>query len=112
MITVVDHVSPWLTPSSRFANSTQPQEGAHMSRTGTGTETSQPAHERVDEHEQRELGEVRPQPERRRAHGPVSSARPAARQSGGPCSSRCATKPRSRSKRTASMANTQVGPRQ
>lgn len=43
MMMVVDHVSPWLTPSSTFANTTQPHDGAQMSRSGTGTPTSQPA---------------------------------------------------------------------
>ena len=42
MITVVDQVSPWLTPSSAFAATTQPHDGAHESRTGTGAATSQP----------------------------------------------------------------------
>ena len=45
MITVVDQVRPWLTPSSTFATSTQLQLGAHISRNGTGTATSQPADE-------------------------------------------------------------------
>ena len=43
MMTVVDHVSPWLTPSSTLATSTHVQDGAHMSRNGTGIATSQPA---------------------------------------------------------------------
>jgi len=43
MITVVDQVSPWLTPSSTLAASTQLQSGPHMSMKGTGTATSQPA---------------------------------------------------------------------
>ena len=43
MITVVDHVSPWLTPRNPFATSTQVHVGAHISRNGTGTATSQPA---------------------------------------------------------------------
>jgi hypothetical protein len=42
MITVVDQVRPWLTPSSAFAPSTQSQSGAHISKNGTGTATSQP----------------------------------------------------------------------
>jgi hypothetical protein len=42
MMTVVDQVRPWLTPSSAFAKSTHDQLGAHMSRNGTGTATSQP----------------------------------------------------------------------
>ena len=43
MITVVDQVSPWLTPRSTFATSIQFHVGAHISRNGTGTATSQPA---------------------------------------------------------------------
>ena len=43
MMTVVDQVSPWLTPSSALATSTQSQVGAHISRNGTGAATSQPA---------------------------------------------------------------------
>ncbi len=43
MITVVDQVSPWLTPSRTLVKSTQLQLGAHMSRKGTGAATSQPA---------------------------------------------------------------------
>ena len=43
MMTVVDQVSPWLIPSRTFATSTQFQVGAHISRNGTGTATSQPA---------------------------------------------------------------------
>jgi hypothetical protein len=43
MITVVDQHSPWLTPSSRLAATTQPQPGAHMSSIGTGSPASQPA---------------------------------------------------------------------
>ncbi|OHE86656.1 MAG: hypothetical protein A2579_03560 [Lysobacterales bacterium RIFOXYD1_FULL_69_11] len=43
MITVVDHVRPWLTPSNALAASTQFQSGAHISRNGTGIATSQPA---------------------------------------------------------------------
>jgi hypothetical protein len=42
MITVVDQVSPWLTPSNALANRIQDQLGAHMSRKGTGMATSQP----------------------------------------------------------------------
>ena len=45
MMTVVDHVRPWLTPSSTLAKSIQLQDGAHMSRNGTGAATSQPADE-------------------------------------------------------------------
>ena len=43
MITVVDHVRPWLAPRKTFATSTHLQDGAHMSRNGTGTAISQPA---------------------------------------------------------------------
>jgi len=43
MMTVVDQLSPWLTPSSTFAATTQPHAGAQMSSTGTGTATSHPA---------------------------------------------------------------------
>jgi hypothetical protein len=43
MMTVVDHVSPWLMPRSALANSTQFQDGAHISRKGTGVATSHPA---------------------------------------------------------------------
>src|SRR5215470_10187052 len=43
MITVVDQVRPWLTPSSTLAATTQPQDGAQISRTGIGTATSHPA---------------------------------------------------------------------
>jgi hypothetical protein len=43
MITVVDQHSPWLTPSRTLAATTQLQEGAQMSSSGTGSPTSQPA---------------------------------------------------------------------
>ena len=43
MMTVVDQVSPWLTPSSALAASTHDHVGAHMSRNGTGAATIQPA---------------------------------------------------------------------
>jgi hypothetical protein len=43
MITVVDQVRPWLTPSSTLAAITQFQSGAHISRKGTGLATNQPA---------------------------------------------------------------------
>ena len=36
MMTVVDQVRPWLTPSSTLANTTQPQLGAQISSSGTG----------------------------------------------------------------------------
>src|SRR3989440_9026916 len=42
MMTVVDQHRPWLIPSSRFAKTTQLQEGAKMMRNGTGSPTSQP----------------------------------------------------------------------
>ena len=43
MITVVDQVRPWLTPSRTLAAMTQPQLGAQMSSRGTGKPISQPA---------------------------------------------------------------------
>ena len=43
MLTVIDHVSPWLTPSSRLAPITQPHDGARMSMKGTGRPNSHPA---------------------------------------------------------------------
>ena len=43
MMIVVDQVRPWLTPSSTLANTTQPQLGAHISRSGTGIPMIQPA---------------------------------------------------------------------
>ena len=43
MITVVDQVRPWLTPSRTLAATTQPQVGAQINRSGTGMPTSQPA---------------------------------------------------------------------
>src|SRR2546425_6871054 len=43
MITVVDQHSPWLTPSSTLANTIQPQPGAQMMSSGTGSPASQPA---------------------------------------------------------------------
>ena len=43
MITVVDHVSPWLMPSRALAKRTHAQLGAHINTKGTGTATSQPA---------------------------------------------------------------------
>ena len=36
MMTVVDQVRPWLTPSRTLANTTQPHVGAHISSSGTG----------------------------------------------------------------------------
>ena len=43
MITVVDQVSPWLTPRKTLAAMIQPHVGAQMTRKGTGRATSQPA---------------------------------------------------------------------
>ena len=43
MITVVDQVSPWLTPRSTFAARIHPHDGAQMISSGTGRPTSQPA---------------------------------------------------------------------
>ena len=43
MITVVDQVRPWLTPSSTLAATIHAQDGARMIRSGTGRPTSQPA---------------------------------------------------------------------
>jgi hypothetical protein len=43
MITVVDQHKPWLMPSRTLAATTQPQLGAQMISSGTGTPTSQPA---------------------------------------------------------------------
>jgi hypothetical protein len=42
MMTVVDQVRPWLTPSSAFAKSTHDQLGAHIRRNGTGGGDSHP----------------------------------------------------------------------
>jgi len=42
MMTVVDHVSPWLMPRSALATSTHRQVGAHISRNGTGAAITQP----------------------------------------------------------------------
>jgi hypothetical protein len=43
MITVVDHVSPWLMPSNTLARITQPHEGAHINSNGTGSPINHPA---------------------------------------------------------------------
>src|SRR3989442_144786 len=43
MITVVDQHRPWLTPSRTLANTIQPQLGAQMMSSGTGSPASQPA---------------------------------------------------------------------
>jgi hypothetical protein len=43
MITVVDHVSPWFTPRNPLATTIHVQDGAHMSRSGTGSPASHPA---------------------------------------------------------------------
>ena len=37
MMTVVDQVRPWLTPSSTLAKTTQPQSGAQINSNGTGS---------------------------------------------------------------------------
>src|SRR5207247_6333590 len=42
MFTVVDHARPWLTPSKTFAKTTQPQDGAKMMSTGTGSAAAHP----------------------------------------------------------------------
>ena len=42
MMTVVDQVSPWLTPSSTLAATTQPQLGAQISSSGTGSADQPP----------------------------------------------------------------------
>ena len=43
MMTVVDQVRPWLTPSRTLAKMTQPHVGAHINSSGTGMPMSQPA---------------------------------------------------------------------
>src|SRR5258708_3982496 len=43
MMTVVDQHKPWLMPSSMLAATIQPQDGATMSKTGTGSPNSPPA---------------------------------------------------------------------
>ena len=43
MTTVIDQHSPWLTPSSTFAKTIQPQAGANIKRNGTGMANNQPA---------------------------------------------------------------------
>src|SRR5687768_7549829 len=43
MITVVDQVSPWLTPRNTLAAITQPHDGAQINNSGTGRPASQPA---------------------------------------------------------------------
>ena len=43
MITVVDQVRPWLTPSSTLAKMTHPHAGAQINISGTGRPMSQPA---------------------------------------------------------------------
>jgi hypothetical protein len=42
MMTVLDQASPWLSPSRTFATITQPQTGAQMRSSGTGSPRSQP----------------------------------------------------------------------
>ena len=43
MITVVDQVSPWLTPNNTLATITHDHVGAHISSSGTGTPITHPA---------------------------------------------------------------------
>ena len=43
MMTVVDHVSPWFTPSNTLANTIQLHVGAQINSSGTGSPISQPA---------------------------------------------------------------------
>src|SRR5438105_3228089 len=43
MTTVIDHVRPWLIPSSAFATTTQAQLGATPTSTGTGSAITHPA---------------------------------------------------------------------
>ena len=43
MMTVIDQLRPWLSPSNALAASTQLQLGAHSSMNGTGTAASHPA---------------------------------------------------------------------
>ena len=43
MITVVDQVRPWFTPSRTLAKITHPQLGAQINRSGTGMAMIQPA---------------------------------------------------------------------
>src|SRR5438309_6414934 len=43
MTTAIDHVRPWLTPSSAFATTTQAQLGATPTSTGTGSAIIHPA---------------------------------------------------------------------
>ena len=43
MMTVVDQVRPWFTPSSTLAKMIQPHDGAHIRMNGTGRPISQPA---------------------------------------------------------------------
>ncbi len=47
MMTVVDHVRPWLMPSRRFANRIQFQLGAHIRRKGTGNRDQPPGDQHV-----------------------------------------------------------------
>jgi hypothetical protein len=42
MMTVVDHVRPWFTPSKTLANTIQLQVGAQINSSGTGRPISQP----------------------------------------------------------------------
>jgi hypothetical protein len=42
MMTVVDHVRPWLMPSSTLAARIHRHDGAHISANGTGAAIAQP----------------------------------------------------------------------
>ena len=42
MMTVVDQVRPWLTPSNTLAATTHPHDGAQISSSGTGNARAQP----------------------------------------------------------------------
>ena len=43
MMTVVDQVRPWFIPRRTLARITHPHDGAQISRSGTGSPSSQPA---------------------------------------------------------------------
>ncbi len=43
MMTVIDHVRPWFTPSNTLANTIQFQVGAQINISGTGRPINQPA---------------------------------------------------------------------
>jgi hypothetical protein len=58
MITVVDQVSPWLTPSSSVGEEHPATKlGAHISKNGTGAATSQPP---IEHGRRRSVSERRP----------------------------------------------------